>query len=679
MFTLFSSKAGICGALALGCCLSVYAEETNPTGDQGVLDEVIVWGTKVQSDLLSLSGDDISLRQADHLSDLLRTVPGVDIGGTHSVNSRINIRGLDDRELDIYIDGALQTNYLFHHIGNLLINADILRSADIQVGANSVVNGGIGGAVRFESKHAKDFLQDEDRKAGARLMASYNDNAKTGLSGTGYAQLSSQIDALVYFQQEDRDNFEDGSGRETIGSDGETDNLLLKLGYEPTEKQRIQLSYDRLEDSGDYTARPDMGVLTNSSITGDLLLPTEYLRETTNLSYQLDLGERFTLDATYYINDLALERDETNPAYRTRTGNTRKEAKADNQGLNLLMTSVLNSGVEHRLTYGLQYFDQDLSYVQDLDATTPAIVQNAKTQALFVEDEIAITEQFSIRPGVRYTDHEVNYQSTGESASFNNTTFGLAANFAVTENLALLASFTEIFQGSELAEPFVGAGGNKISNPDLQAEEGDNIEFGFKYSADLVNGSIGLGANIFRTTIDGYIGEASVAGSTTGETQDVNLGGIEIDGFEASLQANFGNFGFFLTHNRSDFDTSELQAEAVSESFREVGDTTSYEFSYLFAENGISLVFNGQFIQDKTTSLDAEKEGYDVHNVMARWTEPLGTKNLELTFGVDNLFDETYTSHASRVGETVHPVFGQLFLNDVEPGRNVKASLAFNF
>ncbi len=42
----------------------------------------------------SIIADDMSLKQADHMSDLLREIPGVDVGGTHSVNQRITIRGL---------------------------------------------------------------------------------------------------------------------------------------------------------------------------------------------------------------------------------------------------------------------------------------------------------------------------------------------------------------------------------------------------------------------------------------------------------------------------------------------------------------------------------------------------------------------------------------------------------
>ena len=42
------------------------------------------------------------------------------------------------------MDGArVQNANMFHHIGNLLINPDILKKVDIEVGANSVVTNDI--------------------------------------------------------------------------------------------------------------------------------------------------------------------------------------------------------------------------------------------------------------------------------------------------------------------------------------------------------------------------------------------------------------------------------------------------------------------------------------------------------------------------------------------------------
>ena len=678
MFRTNPLRAGLLTGVALAACIA-----TSPAvaEDEKELDRVQVWGTTVESSLFNLDESELQLRQADHLSDLLRIVPGVDIGGTHSVNSRINIRGLDDRELAIYIDGALQTNYLYHHLGNLLINPDILTSADIEVGANSVTHDGIGGAVWFRTKTAEDLLSTTDRNFGGRLMGSYNTNAQTAWSGTGYAQLTDQIDVLGYFQQVDRDNFEDGNGRETIGSDGTTDNLLVKFGFEPTENQRIQISYDLLEDSGDYTQRPDMGVLTNQAITGDILLPTEYQRETINASYDLDLGPEFRLSATYFTNDLELTRDETNPNIRVQNGNTRKQAASDNQGVNIMAQSTLDWGpVVHDLKYGVQYFEQNLSFDGDLDSSTNAIIdQSSEATAIFLEDEINLTSQARLRPGVRVINEEITYEETGETGTFDDVIFSLAGEFDPWEGLTLLASYTEIFQAPELAEPFTGAGGNKIINTQLDAEQGENLEIGFRWSGNVAGGELGFGANLFETRIDGYIGEVSVPGTTTGATMDSNLGELEISGYEASVTNVYGPWELFLTHNSSDFDTDGLNTANVSESFREIGDTTSYEIGYSFDNPQLVLALSGQFIADKTTSLGDNKDGYSVHNAMVSWDEPMGIAGLSVTGGVDNLFDEAYTSHASRLGATVHPVFGALVLNDVEPGRNIKVTIAKTF
>ena len=142
------------------------------------VEKIEVWGTKVKSSSVYIDEDNIESKQVDHLSDLLRSIPGVDVGGTHSVNQRINVRGLDDTDLSVVIDGASQNNYMFHHTGNLLLNPDLLKSVDIQVGANSVIYSGLGGAIEFRTKEAKDLLYGNDR-FGSLMLAGYNTNARS--------------------------------------------------------------------------------------------------------------------------------------------------------------------------------------------------------------------------------------------------------------------------------------------------------------------------------------------------------------------------------------------------------------------------------------------------------------------------------------------------------------------
>ena len=103
-------------ALALSPLFSaatVLADNTNQETEE--VEVIEVWNTQVKTSSLYLRGEDIASKQADHISDLLRTIPGVDVGGAHSLNQRITIRSMDDKDLKITIDGASQNTYMYHH------------------------------------------------------------------------------------------------------------------------------------------------------------------------------------------------------------------------------------------------------------------------------------------------------------------------------------------------------------------------------------------------------------------------------------------------------------------------------------------------------------------------------------------------------------------------------------
>ncbi len=663
-------------AVAMGAGAVAAQDQSDATYED--VEELVVWGTRIRSSSIYLGEQDIAIKQADHLSDLLRPLPGVDIGGTHSVNTRINFRGLDDRNLAVYIDGALQTNYLYHHMGNLLINPDVLKSADVQLGANSMTHGGIGGAVRFDTVDAADMLAG-GRDFGARVSGTYHSNDMQGVSGTAYGQITDAFDLLGYANYVDRGNFTDGSDRETIGSDGETTDILVKAGFNVAENQRFELSYNRFSDEGDYTQRPDMGVLTNEAITGDILLPTEYERETWTAKYEGDFGDAFRLDATVYMNDMRLWRDETNPDIPRSLGATR-EAQADNTGAYILATSgVETGGLAHAFKYGMEYFDQDQTYLPDSTDDSTAQLQNARLLAFFAEDEIALGEYVVLRPGLRYTDYKLEYEQTGADGSWSKLTYGLGGEVKVTDGLRLVANYTSLFRGPELAEVFVGTGSNKLVNPDVEAETGENIELGFRLSEEIGAAQLNVGANLFWTTIKDFLAEVSVPGTTTSEVWDTNIGDAKLSGVEASANLRYNGWDALVTFSSSDLNSDDLDSTSTTESLREIGDQLGAELSYTFTGLDLFVGWNMQYVFEKTTVTGDVKPSYTVHNLTARWDSPVGLSGASVIFGVDNLLDKTYTSHASRTGATFHPVFGALVLNDVEPGRNIKLTLSQRF
>lgn len=634
-----------------------------------------VWGTQVSSSSEFLSDQDISIKQADHLSDLLRDIPGVDVGGTHSVTQRINIRGLNETDLDIRLDGASQYASMFHHIGNLTLNPDIIQMADVQVGNNSVRSAAVGGSVSFETKNALDLLR-AGEDFGMRVYGGYGSNAYHQGSVTAYGRLSDKVDAMVYGYTIDRDNFDDGDGNDTFGSDGTVSDILVKFGVEPSFGHRFELSHDHYRDKGDYSPRPDMAGSANAGLSGDLELPTEYTRDTTTLRYQYDAGGSTNANATLYRNAMELNRDESQitirwPANRL-SDNT---AEAENLGATLELTSLTDlAGMQHEVTYGTLYNRQESRAQYGND---PWIDENAITTAGYVEDRISLTDRLTVTPGVRY-DHFERNAETG-SDTFDEVTWALGLEFAVNQNLTLFASARELFKPPQLLETFVYYQNGTILADDIKAQTGLNKEIGARYQQQFGEHRINANLTLFQTDLDDYFAntyDGTLNGGAGGYIIG-NNGDVEIEGFEASVGYGIGEFNSRLSYAKSDADNKTNNTPALDYNGRsmDVGDSIALNLSYYFPAVGVETGWNSQWVltEDNVMPGTPDKDSYNVHSVYAQWVPPQADR-LTLTLGVDNLFDEQYYSHASRTG-----VARGFELDDYEPGRNIKVSAAYQF
>ncbi|MFC3195866.1 TonB-dependent receptor domain-containing protein [Marinicella sediminis] len=644
-----------------------------------------VWGTKVKATSVNISDEDITMRQADHLSDLLRSIPGVDVGGAHSLNQRINIRGLDDKDLAITIDGAVQNTYMYHHMGNLQIHADILKAVAVEVGTNSVVNGGLGGAVRFETKEAKDLL-DYGQQFGGRIQGSFANNDSIGGSLSLFGQLNDQWDVLAYYNHVDRDNYVVGGGR-IVGSDGvvinedgevkglagTTKDGLLKFGLDISAHQRLEFGLENYHDEGQYSYRPDMGLATDLAIADNLGLPltypTEFTRDTYTLNHELFWGENSSLRTAVYHNNSHLRRDESGIAVVFPDSPSLIEGTARNEGFSVLGRTELSHLQSHQLTYGVEFVDYTTTYQREGQEVSG---EDANNFALYIEDRIGFDNGFYFTPGIRYDRYDVD--SVVVNNTFDEVTLALALDYAVTERLNLGWSSTQLFKGPELSEVFVGAGIRDTENPNIKAETGVNHQLSFTYQAGH---GFDFGATLFRTEIDDYIYEYA----------DDNVGDLSIDGFEAFISHRTGQLTTLLTYASQD---SELDAFTSYPEFegsrldRSIGDNIDLTFDYLLPNLNLHLFWNTRFVDKLGAELDLDelnnpKKAHTVHNFSMRWVPQQQFQGLELTLGVDNLFDKLYASHASRTGDSFHPRFGALHLTDYEPGRNVKFTLAYKF
>lgn len=640
------------------------------------LEAVEIWETQVVSSSLNVASGSIETKQANHLSDLLRTLPGVDVGGTSSVNNRIAIRGIEDENLDITIDGAKVSNVnMFHHIGNLLINPDILKKAEIQVGTNSVVSGSLGGSVAFETKDGRDLLQ-PGKEYGARVQGNYNSNDNLGGSVAGYGKINEIADVLIYHRHVSKNEWKDGEGEKSFGTKGDIDNTLVKLGLNVGDTQRLSFSYDRLKDEGDYAPRPDFGKAYNLFATGNYLYPTEYLRETFTLKHTLDLGDALFMQTSLYLNENTLQRYEKRDGITQRvrpvpTGMNQYEGLLDGevktQGINLKARTNLTLGeVYNTLTYGGLY-DEQTSKVKWSGAQYGKN-EKATTGALFVENAMAFNNGLVITPGIRYT----NYKLDGAYGKINDNafTYGLAAEYALTETFTLLASATSLYKGPEMVDVLASTRFSLSDNPNLKAETGLNKEVGFKYENRNILGadSLGVSFKYFDTKIKDNIVTTWITNTNAVMS---NEGTLDIKGFEASLAFTKGALSSLFTYSKSD---SKFRDTGLSTA-REPGDSIGVNLEYAVLKN-LTVTWDSLFVmKEKRKYIAAQntKEAYDVHDIAVKW-KPKSVKGLTLIAGVDNIFDKTYISHASE-----NRTLSNVNLADYEPGRNVKLSFAYEF
>ena len=583
---------------------AIYAnEKSSPTDAKSVdatkaIERVHVWGTEVKSSSVYMGGTAIETKQADHISDLLRTIPGVDVGGAHSLNQRITIRSMDDKDLTITIDGANQNTYMYHHMGNLQIHADILKSVDIEVGSNSVINGGLGGAVHFETKEAKDLLA-EGETFGGRVQGSYAENSSSGLSFTGYGQLSDNFDFLAYYNFVDRDNYTVGGGKildangnevpgtsgEVAGLEGEVKDALIKFGWDLDAEQRFEVGYESYQDKGDYSYRPDMGLATDTAITQSLqvplLWPTEFTRETLTLNYDANWGESSSVKAALFANESELNRDESgwaqNPKFAGWAGDI--TGTATNTGLHVIANSLLGELIEHELTYGLDVVKYKTDYRASLlNGSVNQSKEQAVNSSAFLEDNIDFGNGFVVIPGVRYDSYDI--ASAVVDNTFNQFSAALAAQYTFANSFIVKASSTQLFKGPEIGEVFTGAGSRDNANKNIAAETGFNHELAFAYEDGVLGAdSFTAGLTLFKTQIDDYIYDhAQLPDGGPRDTWKDNIGDMEIDGFEFYTGYALGKLKLQLTYSVAESELSAFEQYSSLDGGRldrQQGDTIS--------------------------------------------------------------------------------------------------------
>ena len=618
-------------------------------------------------------------QQANHLSDFLEVIPGVTVGGTSSVNQRVRVRGLDDTNLKITVDGARQEGALFYHMGDVTIDPDLLKQTEVAVGNNSVTlgNDALGGAVAFETVDAADLLK-PGQKLGAKLNVGYASNNEEVLtSATVFAAPAENVDLLAYYGKRDAESGEDGEGRELF-EDSKAENILLKAGIAVAEDHHLGASFSRTEKEGIFPFRPDFPSLPDDPI------PQKVNRDTYTIDYSFNPASRLVdLKTNIYQTQTEISRDNSpnvSPGYDW-------QAQVKTIGGKIENTSVIETTTgQHKLIAGAEHYKKQSKMTRDNQSQGS---DSAKNTSVYLEDQWKI-DKLTLTPGVRYDRYE-SPEFVAGGKTYDNVVGAFAASYEIAPRTQVFASYTELFNGPDLAQAIFNRNGDGIYvNKDLKPEEGYNSEVGISTTLrnlTTAEDALQLSAKYFKSNIENfqqYMRTGSRPGRQGLDCETGAIGGscqgmynsaedYEIKGVELAANYNTSNFGMGIGYSRARSEGSETgnSIPSVSGGSADSGDRVMVNLNYAPSQE-VDLGWRSTYVASITDNQGMTKPSYDVHDVFMSYM-PRQLTGVKATIGVYNIFDETYASHSSRLN------IDNDAATDFEPGRNIKASLTYQF
>jgi len=637
---------------------------------------------------LSITAEDIEQFQANDLADVFRESPSVSVGGSVGVAQKIFIRGLEDAYLNVTVDGAQQTSTLFHHIGRVTLDPDLLKQIDVQAGAGEATSGpgAIGGSIRFKTKDAQDLLRG-DEQFGGRVKASYFSNEGTRYSGSLYGKLSDSWGLLGYYSTVDRDNFEDGDGNEVLGTAADQDLMFLKASGYIADNQYLSISAEQRDEEGEFSARPNWVVLE-----GAPLYPSEAERDTYVANYRFDHSALVFLEATAY---------QTSSSFRG--GRFDFLSDIDTYGFDIRNTTDISN---HVFTYGIDYRKDE---VESGPGVGP--VQNAEegsVMGIYAQAHSNITPELLLSYGVRYDDFDFQQQIliddyygtpvTDEPSGLddNELSFNVGLEYQLTEAWTLGLGYAEAARGKQIGDGFTldeylyDGEDVPVVASDVVPETVTNIEASIECSANNLNARL----SAYESTIDDVLFSGYQGNSVFN-----NIGDLESSGVEFNLAYRWDSvdvyFGF------SSVDVELMPREGLYSVPYNSIDINGYEFVGLGNSRGdtwvlgadytvtadISVGFNITMVDDInidtlhqalengwTDSLySLNKADYTLVDIYGEWEV---TNDLRLNLAVTNLFDEAYIDHSS-VGD-----YSEVFPSVIGPqeaGRDIRLSVTYDF
>ncbi|WP_211343425.1 FepA family TonB-dependent siderophore receptor [Lampropedia puyangensis] len=735
--------------LALAACVAVSAiypqwsaAQASQAEDDVTLGEVTVTATaedqlKQAPGVSIITAEDIDERPpANDLSELIRTMPGVNLTGNSSSgaygnNRQIDLRGMGPENTMILIDGVPVNSRNSVRMGrngernargdSNWVPASAIERIEVLRGpaAARYGSGAAGGVINIITKKPTKALegsvtaytlvpQDGDfsstRRLGANLSGPISENLSFRLYASAAKTDADAPDINAVAVDEDSTP---PAGREGVRNRDINGLLRWDLTREHVlefnagfSRQGNIYAGERLFDGSNAV----MQELANAGIETNRML-----RNTASVTHRGDYGEGRTSRVTLSFEQTRNTRVNEGLA----GGGEGSITNPDNRSTSKLKqyfasgeyhTPVKLGQIDQMVTLGFEYRSENLNdpYAtargQTLNNNTNA-TSKSSTKALFIEDNMALTDALVLTPGLRFDHHD---------KFGGNWSPSLNASYDVSQTVTLKGGIARVFKAPNLFQSnpnyLYTTGGNGcpylpdgtrvqgpcyiFGNEELDPEISVNKELGVAFNKDGWGAGLTYFHNDYKNKIIADMGDQdipefiNIGGSNVRPFEWVNTGAAIIRGLEGNLNIPLlGQAGETLKLNNNFTYMLESKNKNTGQPLSVIPKYTINSSLDWKATDQISVLATGTFYGRQkprnynpanATAITGDalniRGSYAIYGLSAGYQL---SKAFHVRAGVNNLFDKRLYRESSGSSQ------GAATYN--EPGRTYFLTLVGNF
>jgi iron complex outermembrane receptor protein len=684
----------------LSILISIFGEFMRKIIGLSAVVSTLLIGSEIElSTVFVKDGEDSSVKKESirnskriELSEILSdSVPSVEMSRSGGLGNDIIIRGQQRDNIAVTVDDALIYGACPNRMDPAImhISSDQVGSLKVGEGVYSVRNfGALSGSLQVETREPEEGFKGKI-SGGAGSFGSYRTSAD--IEGG-----DEQIQGAGGFSYEESEQYTDGNG-DTMAeqlqklnpkmaySDSELKSFKRlsywgKLIYSPVENHQLRLNY-----SGDQSDDVLYPVFMMDGITDKSDLYSVEYRGYSLLNFSDEFRLKYYYSSVEHSMSNEFRVSGANGSKTHKIDSTVNGFRAENRFQSENYDSLLGLDVSNRQWHGILYSNTDNSALFTM-------VPDVNTEDIGLYSELKYGgEKFDIEGGVRLDvvsiqpDDIANINGVAKKSGlysdkkrdFNGVSANILTRYYLSEKSSLYAGVGRSFRVPDGKEMYMNKPNSDKTalsiqgNPELNPSYNHEVDGGFQgeFGDNRVN------VNLFYSSITDFIYAYNNGSGLSFQNIDASIYGGDM-----TLRTDYGRY--FSTNLLLSYQRGE-KSEAISGQ----NDTDlagipplkgSLALLYDTKKWSAEIKLSGATDQDVDRD-NGEKDisGYFLTDLKGSYSF---TKNLQLSGGVSNLFDEVYQLNNSYIGRNVIGVGDPsdiAVLN--EPGREVYFNLDYKF